>query len=130
MVLDTTFRFVRNLKTTGGCKVAFVPNEVNGYKQSIKKKDVVDTINWILGIFGRILPKVPNSRQMAQVNTISNAVETNVLVKDFINALVPECQMTEEELTICEGGQQGCPSNDDSDSEEMCSYSEEKASNC
>ena len=80
----------------------FLPNEVSGYKQSIKKKDINENINWILGIFGKILPKVSNSRLMDQVNTIANTVEQNLLIRDFVNELVPECPMSDEEITIGE----------------------------
>lgn len=100
MILDSTFRFVRNMKKLPDCEVMFVPNEVNGYKQSIKKKDIIETINWILCIFGKILPKVSNSRLMDQVNTVANSVEQNLLIKDFIDALLPECPMTEDEILL------------------------------
>ena len=102
MVIDSTFRFVRDMGRPGNCKVLFVPNEVHGYKQSIKKRDVMENVNWILGIFGKILPKVSNSRLMDQVNTIANTVEMNLLVKDFVDALLPECKMSEVELTAGE----------------------------
>ena len=102
MVLDSTFHFIRNMKRVGGTKLMFLPNEVSGYKQSIKKKDINENLNWILGIFGRILPKVANSRLMEQVNTIANTVEQNLLIKDFVNALLPECPMSDDEITIGE----------------------------
>ena len=108
MVLDATFAFVRDMGKARGREVVFVPNEVQGYKQSVKKKDILENINWILGIFGKILPKVSNSRMMTQVNTIANSVEQNLLVRDFVDELFPECRMTEEELTVCEeNGEQG-----------------------
>ena len=90
------------MRRTGSCEVLFVPNEVHGYKQSLKKRDIIENVNWILGIFGKILPKVSNSRLMDQVNTISNTVEMNLLVRDFVDALLPECKMSEEELTASE----------------------------
>ena len=102
MVLDSTFRFVRDMRSSENSEVLFVPNEVHGYKQSVKKRDIMENVNWILGIFGKILPKVSNSRLMDQVSTIANTVEMNLLVKDFIDALLPECKMTEEELTAAE----------------------------
>ena len=102
MVLDSTFRFVRDMRSSENSEVLFVPNEVHGYKQSVKKRDIMENVNWILGIFGKILPKVSNSRLMDQVSTIANTVEMNLLVKDFIDALLPECKMTEEELTAGE----------------------------
>ena len=108
MVLDSTFAFVRDMGKARGREVMFVPNEVQGYKQSVKKKDILENINWILGIFGKILPKVSNSKMMTQVSTIANTVEQNLLVKDFVDELFPECRMTEEELTVCEeNGEQG-----------------------
>ena len=102
MVLDSTFRFVRDMRRSENSEVLFVPNEVHGYKLSVKKRDIMENVNWILGIFGKILPKVSNSRLMDQVSTIANTVEMNLLVKDFIDALLPECKMTEEELTAGE----------------------------
>lgn len=99
MVIDSTFRFVRNMRRTGSCELLFVPNEVHGYKQSIKKRDIIENVNWILGIFGKILPKISNSRLMDQVNTIANTAEMNLLVRDFVDALLPECKMGEDELT-------------------------------
>lgn len=98
MVVDSTFRFVKEQCGDKNCDIVFLPNEVNGYKQAIKKKDVVENINWILGIFGTILPRVNNSRLFDQVNTIVNTVEQNQLIKDFVNALLPDCPMTEEQL--------------------------------
>ena len=98
MVLDSTFKFIKDLRTRGHEKIVFVPYEVNGYKQAIKKKDTIETINWILGIFGKIMPKVSYSRVMEQISTIRNTVEQNILIKDFINELLPDCPMKEEEL--------------------------------
>ena len=109
MVLDSTFRFIRYMKRVGGSELVFLPNEVSGYKQSIKKKDINENINWILGIFGKILPKVSNSRLMDQVNTIANTVEQNLLIRDFVNELIPECPMSDEEITI---GEEDAPSGD------------------
>ena len=99
MVLDSTFKFIKDLKKSGHEKIVFVPYEVNGYKQVIKKKDTIETINWILGIFGKIMPKVGYSRVMEQVSTIKNTVEQNMLVKDFINELLPDCSMQESEIS-------------------------------
>lgn len=99
MVLDSTFKFIKDLKKSGHEKIVFVPYEVNGYKQVIKKKDSIETINWILGIFGKIMPKVGYSRVMEQVSTIKNTVEQNMLVKDFINELLPDCSMQESEIS-------------------------------
>lgn len=98
MVVDSTFRFVREMSGVKNCDIFFLPNEVNGYKQSIKKKDIVETINWMLGIFGTILPKVGNSRLFDQVDTVGNIDDQNQLIKDFVNKLLPECPMTEEQL--------------------------------
>ena len=100
MVLDSTFRFVKDIKGEKDCEILFLPNEVNGFKQSIKKKDVIESINWILGIFGKILPKVPNSRLMDQVNTIGNTIEQNILIKDFVNKVFPECPLILEQTSV------------------------------
>ncbi len=99
MVLDSTFKFIKDLRTTGHEKIMFVPNEVNGYKQALKKKDTIETINWILGIFGKIMPKVSYNRVMEQVSTISNTKEQNLLIKDFVDELLPpDCSMQEREI--------------------------------
>lgn len=102
MVLDSTFKFIKNLKTTGREEIVFVPNEVAGYKQAIKKKDTIETIKWILGIFGKIMPKVGYSRVMEQASTIRNTVEQNLLIRDFIDTLFPDCPMQECEITQSE----------------------------
>ena len=117
MVLDSTFKFIKDLKKTGHEKIVFVPYEVNGYKQVIKKKDTIETINWILGIFGKIMPKVGYNRVMEQVSTIKNTVEQNLLVKDFINELLPDCSMQENEISHSIGKEEDESSNISEDSE-------------
>ncbi len=100
MVLDSTFKFIKNMKTHGHEEIVFVPYEVAGYKQVIKKKDTIETIKWILGIFGKIVPKVGYGRVMEQVSTIKNTVEQNLLIKDFINTIFPDCPMQESEVIL------------------------------
>lgn len=102
MVLDSTFRFVRNIMGNPEVEIMFLPNEVNGYKQSIKKKDIIENINWILGIYGKLMPKISNSRLMDQVNTLGNSIDQNLLIVDFVNQLLPECPMSEDEITLKE----------------------------
>lgn len=100
MVLDSTFKFIKNLKTHGHEEIIFVPYEVAGYKQVIKKKDTIETVKWILGIFGKIVPKVGYGRVMEQVSTIKNTVEQNLLIKDFINTIFPDCTIQESEVIL------------------------------
>ena len=115
MVIDSTFRYIKNLSRN--YEIYFVPNEVNGYKQSIKKKDTIETINWILSIFGKILPKVGNFRLLEQVNTIGNTVEQNQFIREFVNALFPDCPMTEEEITSTSQGEETHNDSDDTNPE-------------